>query len=186
MRLTGLDAAGNKVTKWMSGEQIRFSSSGLACDPRSSTSTSSRPPGAPPSPSPSPTPTDLAHRRAAAPARRSTTPAHQGDVPEDGFSDVNEGTTHEYAIDCVVWWEVAKGVGDGRFDPNGSVRRDQMATFMREALTAAGYPLPAEPADAFVDDDGTVHEHAIDQLAAIGLVSGTDAEARTYGPAASR
>jgi hypothetical protein len=49
-------------------------------------------------------------------------------------------------------------------------------------LTAAGVELPTDPPDAFADDDGSVHEPAIDALAAVGVVTGR--LDRTFGPTA--
>jgi hypothetical protein len=58
-----------------------------------------------------------------------------------------------------------------------------MATFVARLLVAAGVDLPADAPDAFDDDSGPafdVHEPAIDQLAAVGIVTGK--AARVYGP----
>jgi hypothetical protein len=46
-----------------------------------------------------------------------------------------------------------------------------MATFLTRVADAIGQPFPAGP-DAFPDDDGNVHEDAIDALAAAGIVLG--------------
>jgi hypothetical protein len=80
----------------------------------------------------------------------------------------------------VAWHEIAFGTGNGLFSPAGMVTREQMASFVRRMITAAGGSLPAEPADAFDDDAGSVHEQSINQLAALGVVKGVSA--RTYGP----
>src|SRR5690606_5147151 len=71
--------------------------------------------------------------------------------------------------------------GDGTFDPNAAVTRAQMASFVARLVHATGRTLPADPPDAFDDDDGSVHEDAINQLAAAAIVQGTSA--RTYEPA---
>jgi parallel beta-helix repeat protein len=105
-----------------------------------------------------------------------------GKVPEDGSTDVAEETTHERAIDCVAWWEVVLGFADGTYGPNLVTRRDQMASFTTRLLDAVGFALPANPPDAFDDDEGNIHELSINQLAALGLVNGTGP--RTYSPAA--
>ncbi|MBW3619893.1 MAG: S-layer homology domain-containing protein [Actinobacteria bacterium] len=95
-----------------------------------------------------------------------------GDVSEDGFPDVAEGTVHEHAVDCVVWWEVAAGVRVDRYGPAWQLHRAQMASFMARVLAVTGGPLPAAEQDHFDDDDGSVHEPAIDALAEAGLVRG--------------
>ncbi|MBW3659315.1 MAG: S-layer homology domain-containing protein [Actinobacteria bacterium] len=95
-----------------------------------------------------------------------------GDVPEDGASDVPAGNVHEAAIDCVAWWDIAKGRTDGTYRPAWSVSRAQMASFVARTILESGGALPSDPPDAFDDDDGDPHEHAIDQLAAVGVVTG--------------
>src|SRR3546814_15504889 len=50
--------------------------------------------------------------------------------------------------------------------------RAQLATFIARLIEASGKPLPAEPFDAFVDDWGSAHELSINQLAAVGVVTG--------------
>ena len=109
-----------------------------------------------------------------------------GRVPEDGFNDVNG--THEAAVDCAVWWGIARGTGSG-YDGDRAVNRAQMATFVARVLAAAGVSLPADPPDAFTDDEGEqfqVHEPAINQLAALGIVAGKAAGIYAPGEAVSR
>ena len=101
-------------------------------------------------------------------------------VPEDGFVDVARTNRHEANVDCITWWGITQGSGDGTYGPGQALTRGQMATFLASVLTRAGMTLPAAPADAFSDDDGTVHETAINQLAQLGLVQGTSST--TYGP----
>jgi SpoIID/LytB domain protein len=102
------------------------------------------------------------------------------EVPSGAFSDVPAESPHARAVDCVAWREIALGTGDGLFSPAGMVTREQMASFVARMITAAGGSLPAEPADAFDDDAGSVHELSINQLAALGVVQGVGS--RTYGP----
>lgn len=102
-------------------------------------------------------------------------------VPGDRFGDVSTESPHRAAIDCVVWWGIAQGTAGG-YTPGGTVTRAQMATFIAAVLRAAGVALPAEPVDGFDDDQGGVHEHATNQLAALGLVAGTGE--RRYSPGA--
>jgi hypothetical protein len=104
-----------------------------------------------------------------------------GRVPESEFSDVAVGSAHERAIDCVVWWEVARGRTATTYAPADGVTREAMASFVARAiLEAQPGALPEEPADAFTDDDASIHEKAIDQLAAVGIVEGTGE--RRYDP----
>ncbi len=103
-----------------------------------------------------------------------------GSVPEDGFSDVGASSAHEPAVDCVVWWKIAQGRSSNEYGPSLGVSRAAMSTFIAGAVEAAGGVLPAEPEDAFSDDDGGTHELRTNQLAAVGIVSGTGGGA--YSP----
>ncbi len=103
-----------------------------------------------------------------------------GRVSEDGFADVAEDGTHEDAIDCVVWWQVASGETVDRFVPDNHTSRAQLASFLVRLLDRSGDPLPPATADHFDDDEGSVHESAIDALAEADLVHGTSP--RRYSP----
>ncbi|MBW3620971.1 MAG: SpoIID/LytB domain-containing protein, partial [Actinobacteria bacterium] len=175
VRLTGYDANGNRVTKWLSGEQIRFSSTGLGL--KSSLIQIEVLNGPDESPTPEPEePTDAGRT---GPTIEMACP--QGDVPPSDYPDVAPNI-HSPAIDCVSWWEVAQGREDGTFGPFATVRRDQMASFLVRALAAADFPLDPEPDDHFTDDDGTTHELAINQLAQAGIVEGTAGDETRYVP----
>lgn len=93
------------------------------------------------------------------------------EVPEDGFADAAD-SVHEASIDCIVYWGVSNGTGDGRYQPRATVTRAQMATFIAQLITEAGGVLPDSPADAFDGDEGSVHHGNINRLAAAGIVSG--------------
>lgn len=95
-----------------------------------------------------------------------------GQVPEDGFADVAVGTTHETAIDCVVWWQVARGRTATSYFPFEGVTRGQMATFVANLITSSGGQLPASPADRFGDDNASPHQASINRLAQVGIVGG--------------
>jgi Ca2+-binding RTX toxin-like protein len=60
------------------------------------------------------------------------------DLPEAttpaSFSDVPEDHAHKKGIDAVKAAGITMGRSDGTFDPNGSVSREQMATFIVRAL----------------------------------------------------
>lgn len=105
-----------------------------------------------------------------------------GQVPPSPFPDT-AGNQHEAAIACMAWRQVARGTDDGTYRPAAPVRRDQMASFLLRVLYLSGAAIPSEPPDAFDDDDGSIHEPAIDALAAMGVVAGRGQ--RTYAPAAS-
>ena len=102
--------------------------------------------------------------------------------PPDAFTD-DDGNVHEDDINALVAAGVIEGLPDGSFGIGQSVRRDQMASLLARAYEyITGSPLPAGP-DAFTDDDGNVHEDAINALAAAGIVQGTARRASTTRPA---
>ncbi len=96
------------------------------------------------------------------------------------FTDVPAGDPHADAITCVRWWAIMEAVSGTSFVPDGVVTRGDMATFLARVITHSGGGLPAQPPDRFPDDDQDVHAHNIDQLAAVGIVSGR--ADGTYGP----
>jgi GH43 family beta-xylosidase len=115
-------------------------------------------PDAPAGPRPVPTPT-VRTIDDACPAR----------VPGNAFAD-DDGNAHERAIDCLAWWTVTAG-RDGRYNPSGDVTREQMATFLANAIERSGTNLPDTGRDFFTDDETSPHERNINRLAAVGVVS---------------
>ena len=93
------------------------------------------------------------------------------DVPGTELLDVKD-SVHREAIGCMVWWEVVDGFGDGTFGPEIAVTRAQAASMIARGLATAGLSLPADPPDAFSDDDDSVHESNLDALAELGVVDG--------------
>lgn len=99
------------------------------------------------------------------------------DAPEGRFADTTG--VHQAGVDCIGWWGVTQGDGQGAFSPGQLVSRDQMATFMARVIELSGGELPVEPAATFEDVSGT-HALAINQLAALEVVGGTSAT--TFNP----
>ena len=93
-------------------------------------------------------------------------------MPQAAFTDVSPADVHGRAINCMAWWNVTGGMSASSFAPNGRVTRAQMASFVAREIAASGYVLPARPSNAFGDDNGSVHESPINQLAAVGVVGG--------------
>jgi hypothetical protein len=106
----------------------------------------------------------------------------EGQVPDSGHTDA-DANTHEVAIDCMVWWEIARGASATDFDVELPVTRGQMASFVARLIEKGGGELNAEARDAFGDDNGNTHEPNIDKLAAAGIVTGTSAG--RYDPGAT-
>jgi acyl-homoserine-lactone acylase len=92
--------------------------------------------------------------------------------PVAAFNDI-AGSVHEANIRCLADLGLTQGLTGGTsYGPRRAVQRGQMATFIARFLElATGEDLP-EGADAFRDDDGSIHEENIDALAALGIVEG--------------
>lgn len=101
-------------------------------------------------------------------------------VPPAGFADVADDNVHAASIDCLRFRGLTTGVSDTQYRPEDRVSRDQMASIVARLMEESGQSLPAEAADAFDDDDTSVHEANINALAALGVVSGTGE--RTFDP----
>ena len=97
---------------------------------------------------------------------------------EDYFTD-DDGSVHEGAINALARIDVLGGVGGGRFDPDGLMSRAQLASVVVRLSDFREDGLPAG-GDQFIDDDGSVHEDAIDRLSAAAITTGTTF--RTFSP----
>lgn len=74
---------------------------------------------------------------------------------------------HRPAIEALIDAKIVEGCTPDRFCPAGDISREQMATLLDRAL-----PLAPTTVDAFDDDDGSVHEAAINRVAAARIVEG--------------
>ena len=93
------------------------------------------------------------------------------DTADAGFTDLG-GSVHTDAINALANLGVLTGKTPTRFDPDGPATRAQTASVAARTIPVG---LPASPPDAFTDDEGaTAHENAINQLAALGIISGVD------------
>jgi subtilisin family serine protease len=102
-------------------------------------------------------------------------------VPDAGFDDIR-GNTHEHAINCVVWYGIARGVSSDRYAPELDVTRAQMASFVARLVERSGRELDGS-GDHFDDvSEHNPHRENINKLANAGIVSGTGP--RTYQPGA--
>ena len=93
------------------------------------------------------------------------------DVPGSGFDDI-AASGHREAIECAAWWGIVNGFTADTFGPTGEVTREQVASMIRRAISAAGVVLVQGAPDAFTDDDGSVHEADINVMAAAGVILG--------------
>lgn len=90
---------------------------------------------------------------------------------QDRFTD-DEGSNHEANINRLAQANIVSGQTATTFNPDGEVSRAQMATFLERLLVAAGAGVPGDAPDAFTDDSTSVHQTAINRLAAMGIVGG--------------
>ena len=108
----------------------------------------------------------------AAPPPRSIASACPPGVRAAVFEDVPTDNVHSRSIDCILFWGVTYGAGDGRYLPAARVSREQMASFIVRLVQKSGGTLPNAAADAFTDDNGSIHQPAINRLAAAGILDG--------------
>ncbi|MBA3404918.1 MAG: S-layer homology domain-containing protein [Gemmatimonadaceae bacterium] len=84
----------------------------------------------------------------------------------DYFSD-DTGNKHEDRINRLAEAGITVGCGGTRFCPDGTVTREQMATFLVRA-----FRLPSSSRDYYADDEDSKHEERINALAASGITRG--------------
>ena len=93
------------------------------------------------------------------------------------FSDVSEGHAHRAAINCIAYYQITHGTGDGStYSPSDEVTRAEMAVFIARAAAAAGVAV-GSGSGGFNDIGGIWAEarDAIDGLASRGMIlSGGD------------
>lgn len=87
---------------------------------------------------------------------------------------------HIPSVDCLFAQGIAVGHMDNTYGPFEMATRGQMATFIVNALRAAGYELPPPAEVGFTDIEGNTHEDNIQILARIGVTNGTTPT--TYSP----
>ena len=73
------------------------------------------------------------------------------------------------AVEAVAALGIARGVAEGRFDPEGTVTRGQMATFLDKLHGVVSGARFAPGPDAFDGDEGTTHEASADAIAQAGV-----------------
>ena len=97
-----------------------------------------------------------------------------GDALDDqGFTDVSDDHAFGDAINCIAYYDITNGTGDGStYSPNQDVTRAQMAVFIARAAKAAGVELKSG-SGGFTDIDDVWEESqdAINGLAASGMIS---------------
>ena len=102
------------------------------------------------------------------------TEACVGDALDDHmFTDVSDDHAFSDAINCVAYYGITNGTGDGSaYSPNEDVRRDEMAVFIARAAVAAGVDL-GDATGAEFGDIGDIWQEAqdaINQLASKDMI----------------
>ncbi len=98
---------------------------------------------------------------------------HEG---ENAFADVPEG---QWYTDAVAWAAangVVNGVGNGKFDPNGNVTREQMVTILFRYCGDKGFDTSARANIGSFPDAGNVSAYAkasLEWAVAQGIVNGS-------------
>ncbi|MGQ0607563.1 MAG: S-layer homology domain-containing protein [Chloroflexota bacterium] len=134
---------------------------GTSCD-----DTATPPPSPTPSPTPTATPTPAPTGTPAPTATPTPTPTPTTESTGHPFTDI-DGTQFENDIIWLYDEGITGGCTSTLFCPDSSVLRDQMASFLDRALSP-----PSTSTDFFDDDDGNIHEGAINRLAAAGITGG--------------
>jgi hypothetical protein len=97
-----------------------------------------------------------------------------GDALDDHmFTDVSDGHAFKDAINCVAYYGVTNGTGDGStYSPNQDVTRAEMAVFIARAAKIAGVELKSGSGDfSDIGDVWPDAQDAINGLAASGMIA---------------
>jgi hypothetical protein len=101
--------------------------------------------------------------------------------PGGTFTD-DDGNIHEGAIEAIAAAGITRGCNppaNDRYCPDESVTRGQMAAFLARALA-----LPETTTDFFGDDEGSIFEADINELAAARITNGCTTAGDRYCPSA--
>lgn len=105
---------------------------------------------------------------------------------ENAFTDVPDG---QWYTDAVAWAaenNIVGGVGDNKFDPNGNITREQMATILYRYAGGKDIDTSARADLSSFPDAGNVSGYALDAMkwaVAEGLVNGSDGKLLPQGNA---
>ena len=111
------------------------------------------------------------------PNAEAATSACVGDATGDMmFSDVSEMHTFRGDINCLAYYGVTIGYGDGTFGPENDVTRGQMVLFMERAAGIAGADAEAVVGDFAMSGSDPVNRGDMALLIARLLVAATNDE----------
>lgn len=89
------------------------------------------------------------------------------------------------AVEKASMFGIVNGVGDGRFDPQGELTREQLATMLHRTLTRLSFEAASAGLDGYTDagDVSPWAAEAVGGLAAVGIMKGTSGTTLTpQGP----
>ena len=107
-------------------------------------------------------------------------------APSADFSDVSSTHANAGDIDCIAYYGITQGTGDGNYSPNMSVTREHMALFLVRLAGVVSIEMADDPDDPGFSDTGDLSDesqNAIAQLADLEITKGTSST--TYSPADS-
>lgn len=98
----------------------------------------------------------------------------EGVSKENPFSDVDDSLNSYEDILLAKALSIANGKGGGRFDPTGTLTREEAAVMLCNVYKALGKTIPTVSATAFADDDGVSAwaKSAVAFMNSNGVVSG--------------
>jgi len=90
------------------------------------------------------------------------------------FDDVSSTAWYFAAVEWAARMGIVSGVGDGRFDPNSHITREQMAVMLYRYAQVRNIPLPVAQAERFADFD-TVSvwaRNGVEAIQSAGFIGG--------------
>ena len=98
------------------------------------------------------------------------------DYSSSSFSDVAISSYYGPYVEWAAKKQIVQGVGDGKYDPNRTISREEMALMIRNFLKATGKNIKEKQAVSFSDQEeiSPWAKDAVLEMAKLGLVKGTD------------
>ena len=102
---------------------------------------------------------------------------------ENSFTDVPDGQWYTEAVAWAAENGIVTGVGNGKFDPDGRITREQLAAILFRYSNSLGIDTSERDALGYFPDGEKVSSYAVDALSwavAEGLVTGTQSGSKVY------
>jgi len=93
----------------------------------------------------------------------------------DDFKDIAAGDWYSQAVKWAHGNNIVDGIGNGLFDPNGSITREQMCTMLLRYLDYRGTNLSGPASSQVFSDQSSISSwasDAINKLQSMGIISG--------------